>query len=262
MDTFPCEIWIHIFEFTCTDGGQTGRSISLVSKLARDLVQPLQLNSLCVTSARQIIGLREHLETLSVDERTVYHLLIASTYPDPDTRIYPTQIYDSLTRILRLVARTLVTLTTHLLFLSNPILPQGLPFPHLEELTLYGHFNTFTDREAIPSLRRLHISTLSGGEMLVRSIARGCPFLTHLYVLERGLSLRVIEKSLGVFRDSTPTAPSTFQLPHTIKKILVETDLMYLRQGHTHTPSNGVSSHRMLNDKIAQAETSFYLNRR
>ncbi|KAK0475515.1 hypothetical protein IW261DRAFT_1494847 [Armillaria novae-zelandiae] len=257
MDTFPCEIWIHIFEFSCTDGGQTGRSISLVSKLARDLVQPLRLNSLCVTSARQIIGLREHLERLSLDERVVYHLLIASTYPGPDTRIYPTQVYDSMTRILRLVSQTLVTLTTHLLFLSNPILPQGLHFPHLEELTLYGHFNTFTDREAIPSLRRLHISTLSGGEMLIRNITWGCPFLTHLYVLERGISLPEVEKSLGVIPESTPATPSRVQFPRTIKKILVETDLTHLRQGHTVSPSDdvGVDTHRVLSDKIAQAET-------
>ncbi|KAK0194870.1 hypothetical protein F5146DRAFT_1132291 [Armillaria mellea] len=239
MDTFPCEIWIHIFEFSCTDGGQTGRSISLVSKQARDLVQPLRLNSLCVTSARQIIGLKQYLERLSLDERAVYHLFIASTYPvagywdlpNPDIRLHDENS----------AARLTVT---------------GHHFPHLEELTLYGHFNTFTDREAVPSLRRLHISALSGGEMLVRNIARGCPFLTHLYVLERGLSLPEVGKSLGVIPESTPATPSRFQLPRTIKKILVETDLTHLRQGHTASPSDdGVDTHRVLSDKIAQAET-------
>ncbi|KAG7442640.1 uncharacterized protein BT62DRAFT_871882, partial [Guyanagaster necrorhizus] len=62
MDTFPCEILTRVCYYACTDGGQTGRSISLVSKRAHRLVKPFRLNSLCVTSARQIIGLREHLD--------------------------------------------------------------------------------------------------------------------------------------------------------------------------------------------------------
>ncbi|KAG7442644.1 uncharacterized protein BT62DRAFT_996566 [Guyanagaster necrorhizus] len=259
MDTFPREIWIRVFYYACTDGGQTGRSISLVSKRARRLVKFLRLNSLCVTSARQIIGLREYLESFPMPERTVSHLFIASAYPGPDTGIFPTQIYDSMTRILQLVQWTLVTLTTHRLFLGKPILPHGLFFPYLTELTLYDHFNTFIERRAFPSLRRLHLSVLSGGEMLARNIGKACPFLTHLYVLERGLSLTQVEQALGVpqFLPTSTTISVTvtkFLLPRTIQKVLVETDLGYIRRDHTPSSSDDDGYHESLNDKIAQAE--------
>ncbi|KAG7444345.1 uncharacterized protein BT62DRAFT_1077693, partial [Guyanagaster necrorhizus] len=44
----PCEIWLEIFKLACTDGGSTGRSLSLVSRVFYDLAKETRFHSVFV----------------------------------------------------------------------------------------------------------------------------------------------------------------------------------------------------------------------
>ena len=53
MDRYPTEIWQRIFFLACTDGGRTGRSLSLVSKYIRDVSKPYKLQSMAINNVDQ-----------------------------------------------------------------------------------------------------------------------------------------------------------------------------------------------------------------
>ncbi|KAF8649355.1 hypothetical protein AX16_005864 [Volvariella volvacea WC 439] len=55
LNTLPPEIWEQIFSLACTDGGFTGRSLSLVSKQCYELSQSTKYNSVIIQRARQLI---------------------------------------------------------------------------------------------------------------------------------------------------------------------------------------------------------------
>ncbi len=60
METLPCELLEKIFEFSCTDGGRTGCSLSLVSKRFRDVSSGMRFDTvaLCSGSATQLSSFR------------------------------------------------------------------------------------------------------------------------------------------------------------------------------------------------------------
>ncbi|TBU46377.1 hypothetical protein BD309DRAFT_954163 [Dichomitus squalens] len=49
----PLELLENIFSYACTDGGHTGRSLSLVSRYFLDVVRPIRYGSVALTSLRQ-----------------------------------------------------------------------------------------------------------------------------------------------------------------------------------------------------------------
>lgn len=62
MDQLPAELWIYICSLACTDGGHTGRSLSLVSRRFSELSKPYTLQCLALTTPRQVRLLGDILE--------------------------------------------------------------------------------------------------------------------------------------------------------------------------------------------------------
>ncbi|KZP07850.1 hypothetical protein FIBSPDRAFT_803534, partial [Athelia psychrophila] len=57
MERTPSEIWTKIFAHACTDSGETGRQLSLVSKFIRATSAPVKYQSIATHGPRQIIDL-------------------------------------------------------------------------------------------------------------------------------------------------------------------------------------------------------------
>lgn len=63
MDRLPAELWMHICSLACTDGGRTGRSLSLVSRRFHELSNPYILQCLALSTPRHIRLLADMLES-------------------------------------------------------------------------------------------------------------------------------------------------------------------------------------------------------
>lgn len=142
MDRLPTEIWESIFQHACTDGGPTGRSLSLVSKRARDLSSPSKYYTL-VLHARQD-GFASFLRFLnsgmySIERQPVHHLLfsVARGYCHDSNTI------DNAIHILSLLSPglhslTLIQLSTIVFQLLSSI-QDNMVFPHLTHLTIIAN---------------------------------------------------------------------------------------------------------------------------
>ena len=62
MDQLPAELWIYICSLACTDGGRTGRSLSLVSRGFNKFSKPYTLQCLALTTPKQVRLLADILE--------------------------------------------------------------------------------------------------------------------------------------------------------------------------------------------------------
>ena len=74
------EVLEQIFAYACTDGGQTGYSLSLVSKYCYVVVRPLLLHNVALLSLKQIESFNAYLsreQRLSPHSR-VYHLFVST----------------------------------------------------------------------------------------------------------------------------------------------------------------------------------------
>ncbi|KAF8877277.1 hypothetical protein BD779DRAFT_1379195, partial [Infundibulicybe gibba] len=59
---FPVELWTRIFSHACTDDGDTGRALSLVSRYIRRASAPHKLQSVLITSVPQMLAFTKVLE--------------------------------------------------------------------------------------------------------------------------------------------------------------------------------------------------------
>jgi hypothetical protein len=222
MDCCPIEIWSIIFTFACTDGGVTGRSLSLTSRHVRELSKVVKLQSLMVTEAQQILGLARLLADTPPKYRRVRHLFIGDAvskwcdegelvdildhqWQERLEEIHRSEepILDAYLYIITATAPTLMTLVVHFLayltYLTYTSFPDGASFPSLIELSLYGHRihndeasapmpgrdNTSSSGRppSFPSLRRLYLAHgWYDPATYIRRITRVAPLLTHLYL--------------------------------------------------------------------------------
>ena len=76
MKRCPTEILCYIFAEACTDGGYTGRSLSLVSKRVCGASRRYALQSIALYGSSQLSAFASLLDTVDADSR-VYHLYLA-----------------------------------------------------------------------------------------------------------------------------------------------------------------------------------------
>ncbi|KZP07164.1 hypothetical protein FIBSPDRAFT_690359, partial [Athelia psychrophila] len=73
----PTELWRHIFAFACTDGGQTGCALSLVSRYIHECSKPFKLRSVALHGVPQIYAFSALLSDAPVSLNHVQHLFIS-----------------------------------------------------------------------------------------------------------------------------------------------------------------------------------------
>jgi hypothetical protein len=81
MDLCPVEIHAHIFQLACTDGGYTGRALSLVSKYFHDVSKPTKYYSVSCHGSWQAIEFLRLITNLPPRHRIVCHLFVTDAYP-------------------------------------------------------------------------------------------------------------------------------------------------------------------------------------
>ena len=91
METCPIEIWHEIFAIACTDGGLTGRSLSLVSKHFHDISGPLKYQSIAITRWRQLIAFSQSFSHWQLPDfqKKIKYLFIHCPYPFMDVEDDP-----------------------------------------------------------------------------------------------------------------------------------------------------------------------------
>lgn len=78
MDRCPPEICAQIFTYACTDGGYTGRSLSLVSRYIHETSKPLKFQSISIHNHQQISSFSHLIESTPVHLRNVSYLLVSN----------------------------------------------------------------------------------------------------------------------------------------------------------------------------------------
>ena len=76
MDHLPPEIWEQISSFACIDSGQTGRSLSLVSRYIRDVSKLSQYQSVSLTRSKHILKFRQTLFHAPLKARRIKYLYV------------------------------------------------------------------------------------------------------------------------------------------------------------------------------------------
>lgn len=88
MDKLPIETWLDILAMCCTDGGLTGCALSLVNSDFRRLSRPFALQSVSLSSPKQISAFAESLNSMPNDLRRVRHLCISDEVGFTITEIF------------------------------------------------------------------------------------------------------------------------------------------------------------------------------
>ncbi|KAI0318801.1 CHAT domain-containing protein [Amylostereum chailletii] len=176
MQSCPPEIHAHIFSFACTDEGQTGCALSLVSRYVRNASRPYQWQTLALVGVSQTKRFASTLPTDGTNpviSRPISHLFLSNRQEEDarELRFYEVRATCDITarrridtafnheadewgaairRIFAYAAGTLGTLSlmcydVHLspkgrLFFSDI---KGYSFPVLEEMTIRGGLDTW-----------------------------------------------------------------------------------------------------------------------
>jgi hypothetical protein len=81
----PLELWMNICDIACDDGGHTGRSLSLVSRVLYKASKPYKLRTVAVRGELQIVNFAHLLDSLPFGSCDVQNIYIASwTLDSPD----------------------------------------------------------------------------------------------------------------------------------------------------------------------------------
>lgn len=213
MDTLPVEILHHIFLLTCSDGGRTGASLSLVSRSYRNIARPVRYNSVALISYTNIgtflecyktdrAILKTHQQDLAAAAPAVRHLFLTADASDIErvnrpggSGVLQTILHD----LFQLVGSNLVTLS-YTCHAQLEALLADCAFPRLEELTFLRNvplpyrFSAIIPIPAYPqlphsslsSLRKLHIILITVLDHAVPVIlahwAHAAPNVSHLRV--------------------------------------------------------------------------------
>lgn len=144
MDRCPTELILRIFAMACTDRGQTGCALSLVSKYVHDVANRVRLNSIALHSQFQLETFHAFLIQRKPEKRIVRHFFITlQTYSDPlwgdDGWERALKFYDPASdlaiTILSLLAPFIRNLTAICVNLPN-LFP--FSFPELREIRVHS----------------------------------------------------------------------------------------------------------------------------
>ncbi|KAI1795089.1 hypothetical protein LXA43DRAFT_1091216 [Ganoderma leucocontextum] len=189
MDGLAVELLEKIAAFACTDGGRTGRSLSLTSRYIRDTTRATRFHSVSLTkkSNDQISQFSSHFlaEQKALSDRTIPRIRHMCISPAKGA-----------VEVCKLAAPGLHTLA--LIQLEEPqqsaddsddIDVSGVDFPLLRELTILGvgsEFGVVTPLPKLLSLTRLHILPLPTKKLAsapdLRLWSLRAPGVTHLRV--------------------------------------------------------------------------------
>lgn len=199
MFTLPIEIRREICALSCTDGGLTGRSLSLVSHMFHDISVEYKLQSIALFGSTQLDAFLQVLHAHPPHLRRVRNLLITGNgkpteelegeeFQDDNT--FAVISRDTLCQLLEITSPSLQTLTvaTHMSpFIHKEAFCIPTALPSLVELTLLGSMNHPSHRKyasfVAGGLRRLHVACDIRSPLrskLARSLTRIAPNLTHL----------------------------------------------------------------------------------
>lgn len=197
MDSCPFELWSKIAGYACTDGGYTGRSLSLVSRRMQSAVEPVRYYSICLKSNQKLFAFASRLMALDKPS-TIRHLFIAGLHvhsPRIDeagsfegwqksrARLQEDigKINDAIRNIVTSCASTICTLTIHD---WDPRLDvEHITFPHLHSATLLTvprQKSAEDTHRRFPSLRRLHLLTTYHTHHFWQGISAFAPRITNL----------------------------------------------------------------------------------
>lgn len=212
----PAEVWGKIFELCCNDGGQTGRSLTLVSRYIYAVSKPYQYYSVTLAGKCSIAKFAEMLAA-DPECRRVKHMFMSTFKPEPNMLEYiqkgplrtpppsplqvhgtkpdPSEHHDILAdmyRILEFVAPSIRILHIVMNFYREEIF-FPMVFPVLEELTIQGPFHDHYDCNdefydtlypPIPSLRRLYLTDVFTcvNDRTYLAVRHYAPYLTHLRI--------------------------------------------------------------------------------
>lgn len=244
----PPEILLTIFSLVCTDGGFTGRSLSLVSRYWNSVASEVQYQTLILQSLFEVCHFAALLQSHPF-KRKVRHLYIADYAPprNPgETMDVASYAREDMCRYIAVILANVAPYLESLFLLLLPtifglskriaILPVTLP--KLRELTVAGSFKGlhFQNSVGAPALKRLHVASICAppddfGRVLV-AIA---PNLTHLRVSEVRDGATELLALLRLFKDRKARQeydPSATvhgeQLPRDLTRIIVSPDLRAL----------------------------------
>ena len=240
MNTLPLELHSQIFELACIDDGSTARSLSLVSRYVRSVVEPFLYQSLAVAGLSSMTELLARLKQEPRHKRRVRRLFLSDwTRKQVEQRSVPASDEDmdrydlekaTIIHLLDLVAPTLQSLTVLVScpFNSTQLIGHlfSLKFPHLRALTIHGFYPFPHVPDVMPAVECLHLSGNRNPYGLLQSGAldAACPNLVHVRV--SGLvsaSSFAEELAEAVLPASHPQKISPFmsRLPKNVSHIVV-----------------------------------------
>jgi hypothetical protein len=222
VEKCPAEVWAEIFELACTDGGPTGRSLSLVSKYINASKSSKYFT--LALKQKQFRPLALVLKKLPFNSRRCRHIFAREDNTDAGFFI------SDLNRLLILVAPTLQTLEVRA---SKVTLTFPFQFPALVDLVISGTLDLGTQsaraKVRYPALKRLHIDPAGNVKhsqgRLADDINKISPDLTHLRIS--------LEFSWGLFNESVlslvyntmePLSPCAehCKLPSTVRRFCIQ----------------------------------------
>ncbi|KZP14835.1 hypothetical protein FIBSPDRAFT_867969 [Athelia psychrophila] len=135
MERTPSETWTKIFAHACTDSGETGRQLSLVSKFTRAASAPVKYQSIAAHGARQITAFHQLLLQTPSHLRRIKYLLLSIGRTTSQEEL--DQISEVGPGVLTAVADSI-----EILYLNVPqdfnLWNFAIPFPRLVELASHS----------------------------------------------------------------------------------------------------------------------------
>lgn len=240
VGNIPVEIWSKIFSEACTDGGRTGRSLSLVSKYIRDTSKPYKYQCLLVEE-RRLRPLVNMLKRIPIEFRRIQHLFLSSNERSFRHRVQRRDRFSSAdkNRLLVLASSTLRTLE---IASCHTELYLGFQMPALLDLTI--HNTVFSYRlpsrpiVCYPRLQRFHLASCRWmfDKMFLSILTTVAPGTRELRVsfscLEVGPD--TIPRLLDAFAPLSethdtnhPQTISPTSLPSALQKIILQPSFIY-----------------------------------
>lgn len=195
----PAELWGSIAAHACTDGGYTGRALSLTCRYFHAVVKPMRFHSVAIVGARRLHLLAERMACLpsaTEPEPHIEHLFVSvadtEAEPGPVSReAVPNTVQDNYVAVMIRAAPHVRTLVVHDLPVADAAYyrrrdvgspPAALSLPHLNSISTktpaQGPDGTL--RDFYPSLQRVHITQAQPGHDMWNSLVRLAPRMTHL----------------------------------------------------------------------------------
>lgn len=201
-DKIPIEIWSSIAVLACTDGGRTGRSLSLSCRFLHSVMQPLRLHTVALFGVELLHSFTQclRLSCLSSPDHPpeIRHLFVAIPIQYWEPRATPKEqianFNEDIVAVMTHAAPTLRTLTVrdpYTLDIGNSTgMRAGMPlpaldtlhFPALEALTMQWHASPSRTNahERFPRLTRLHVVRPSMSMQMWEGLMRYAPGVQHL----------------------------------------------------------------------------------